>query len=279
MRTIRPEFFTDDTIAELEPRARLLLLGLKALADREGRLADRPRQIKAFVFAYDDFTVADIECDLHELATCEHPKIIRYKAADGLRLIQISDWHLDQKPHMKEGPSTFPAPTERATSTAPALPQHLPSTDPAATQHGAGTSSALIEHQPSTNIAALRTENGERRMENSLPGVSTPACLSQPDPIATLNAKRNKRFEKPTIQDVSAYCAEKGLQVDAEQFWHFYESKGWMVGRNQMKEWRAALHTWHSKAKCQNGPTSAADDIPLLKLRSSFDDESEGSNA
>lgn len=53
-----------------------------------------------------------------------------------------------------------------------------------------------------------------------------------------------KRFAPPTVEDVNAYCWEKGYSVDAERFVDFYESKGWMVGKNRMKDWKAAVRNW-----------------------------------
>ena len=58
---------------------------------------------------------------------------------------------------------------------------------------------------------------------------------------------RSKRFIKPTIQEISEYCAEKGYNIDAESFWNFYESKGWVVGKSPMKNWKAACATWNKK--------------------------------
>ena len=58
-----------------------------------------------------------------------------------------------------------------------------------------------------------------------------------------------KRFKPPTIQEVKAYCIERGNNVDPERFVDFYESKGWMVGKNKMKDWKAAVRTWEQKDK------------------------------
>lgn len=53
------------------------------------------------------------------------------------------------------------------------------------------------------------------------------------------------RFEKPTVEDISVYGKEKGMnQPEAEKFFDFYESKNWMVGKNKMKCWKAAVRNW-----------------------------------
>lgn len=55
---------------------------------------------------------------------------------------------------------------------------------------------------------------------------------------------RASRFTAPTIDEVKAYCTEQGYRVDAERFVAYYESNGWKVGKNPMKDWRAAVRTW-----------------------------------
>lgn len=60
------------------------------------------------------------------------------------------------------------------------------------------------------------------------------------------NLKEN-RFAPPTPADVAAYAKEKSLTIDAQRFVDFYESKGWMVGKNKMKDWKAAVRGWCSR--------------------------------
>ena len=61
--------------------------------------------------------------------------------------------------------------------------------------------------------------------------------------------KGSSRFQKPTIEEIRQYCLEKELDVDAEQFFLFYESKGWVIGKSPMKSWRAAVCTWSRRQK------------------------------
>ena len=53
-----------------------------------------------------------------------------------------------------------------------------------------------------------------------------------------------KRFNPPSLEEVQAYCKERNNNVDAERFLNHYTSNGWMVGRNKMKDWKAAVRTW-----------------------------------
>ncbi len=54
----------------------------------------------------------------------------------------------------------------------------------------------------------------------------------------------NKRFVKPTIEEIEDYINEKGYQVDAHKFYDYYESNGWRVGRNPMRDFKAAIRNW-----------------------------------
>lgn len=55
---------------------------------------------------------------------------------------------------------------------------------------------------------------------------------------------KRKRFEKPTLSEIKQYCIERGNKVDAQHFYDYYESNGWKVGKNSMKNWQAAVRTW-----------------------------------
>lgn len=60
---------------------------------------------------------------------------------------------------------------------------------------------------------------------------------------------KRSRFIPPTVEEVRAYCNERGNCVDAEQFCAFYESKGWRVGNQPMKSWQAAVLTWERRER------------------------------
>jgi len=69
-----------------------------------------------------------------------------------------------------------------------------------------------------------------------------------------LTTNKNEKKERmlfivPSLQEVSAYCQERNNNVDSQKFFDFYESKGWMVGKNKMKDWKAAVRTWEDKSK------------------------------
>jgi len=110
-RNLKPSFFTNDILAEVPALGRLLFQGLWCVADREGRLADRPRKLKAEILPYDD---CDVEAMLCMLA--ERGFIQRYQV-DGERFIQVVNFTKHQNPHVKESASSIPAPDKHSAST------------------------------------------------------------------------------------------------------------------------------------------------------------------
>lgn len=61
--------------------------------------------------------------------------------------------------------------------------------------------------------------------------------------------KKNNIFSPPTREEVQAYCDERHNFVDADRFVDYYESNGWMVGKNKMKDWKAAVRTWEKNSE------------------------------
>lgn len=79
-------------------------------------------------------------------------------------------------------------------------------------------------------------------------------------------APKEKRFVKPTVAEVTEYCRERNNHINPEEFVDFYESKGWMVGSNHMKDWRAAIRTWEKNERQRTSytpkPNSKFVDLP-----------------
>ena len=66
---------------------------------------------------------------------------------------------------------------------------------------------------------------------------------------------KRKNFVKPTVEEIAAFCKEKKYTVNAQQFFNYYESNGWKIGRNAMKSWQAAVQNWNTRDKANNKAT------------------------
>lgn len=176
-RSIKPGFFTNDQLAEIEPLGRLLFAGLWTQADRDGRLLDRPRKLKAELLPYDD---CDADALLAQLAA--RGFIMRY-VADGVALIQVVTWGKHQQPHINEKPSDLPAPvlstTEHQTSIIEAPEQNGTSTVQAPGQHGANTPRYL-----ESRYLESRTGNLELEDEDGAP---TAPAAALPETVQRLH--------------------------------------------------------------------------------------------
>lgn len=117
-RNIKPGFFKNEMLAECSPLARLLFAGLWCLADRAGRLEDRPKRIRAEILPYDDGSVDDMLDELHEAGF-----ILRYAVGEQ-GFIQVLNFGKHQNPHCREPESTIPAPGQHSASTMQEQDEH-----------------------------------------------------------------------------------------------------------------------------------------------------------
>lgn len=68
--------------------------------------------------------------------------------------------------------------------------------------------------------------------------------------------KKSTKFIPPTVEEVAAYCRERNNRVDASRFVDFYTTKGWMVGKNKMKDWKSAVRTWERNSSGYQKPAT-----------------------
>ena len=111
---------------------------------------------------------------------------------------------------------------------------------------------AAYEQKCLTN-AENGAKGGKRTQANATERKRTEAKTSETDKIKDIRDKTirktdsnesAKRFHPPTVEEVRSYCTDRGNNVDPQTFVDFYEAKGWMVGSNHMKDWRACVRTW-----------------------------------
>lgn len=80
-----------------------------------------------------------------------------------------------------------------------------------------------------------------------------------------------QRFTKPTVEEVALYCQERMNGIDAQEFIDFYESKGWMIGKSPMKDWKACVRTWERSRKNKEPPDRYADIDDWYRRRTASD--------
>lgn len=104
-----------------------------------------------------------------------------------------------------------------------------------------GTTEVTTEDTQNKNIKNNKNVNNDKNVKNEKNNINPPIS-----PLGEEEVEKPKRtrFVPPTYEEVDAYCVERNNNVDAQAFIDFYESKGWMVGKNKMKDWKASIRTW-----------------------------------
>ena len=136
---------------------------------------------------------------------------------------------------------------------------------------------AAYEQKCLTN-AENGSKGGKRTQANATERKRTEAKSSETDKIKDIRNKTirktdsnesAKRFHPPTVEDVRSYCTERGNNVDPQTFVDFYEAKGWMVGSNHMKDWRACVRTWEKnrvdRGRGKQNPALKYEQKPISK--------------
>lgn len=273
-RLIKPGFFKNEQLAECPPLARLLFAGLWTLADRNGYLEDRPLRIKAEILPFDN-------CDCHALLTeLAGVLLITRFTENGRRFIHIPTFTEHQRPHQKE-PVIFdqslearrpPLTSIRADSTAvenirqkPLVSGHseqelqsdaksglsLAETVQPGQVDGKSENEALqINGKPGLYPPGMGGESRPNALNpfNLNPFNPSPSCAASAAEEAPQTPRKRgerKTFVQPTIEEVTAYCRERGNTVDPQLFVDHYTANGWRVGgKSPMKDWRASVRTW-----------------------------------
>ena len=84
-----------------------------------------------------------------------------------------------------------------------------------------------------------------------------------PNP-SNICADKPHRFTPPTLEEVAEYCKQRNNGVDPQKWYDFYSAKGWMIGKNKMKDWKAAVRTWEKSDDFGNGRSKSSN--PFLEL-------------
>lgn len=98
--------------------------------------------------------------------------------------------------------------------------------------------------------------NNQQTTNNQL--TTTEQCKQGKQCKQYIGEKKTKVFTPPSLDEVKAYCLERGKGINANYWYDFYQSKDWYIGKNKMKDWKAAVRTWekNSMAVSQPKPTN-----------------------
>jgi len=233
--------FTNEILGEADPLLTILFTGLWCLADKAGRLEDRPKRIKAEIFPYRELTGFNgYLTDLERLGFIE-----RY-SVENQPIIQVLSFTKHQSPHKTEKPSELGA-------------------KPATT---GVTVKAPLNNESLTEEAAL------------IPDYLIPDSLLKPTAHIGTDAghePESKNFKPPTLDDVRGAVMLAGLDVDPELFFHHFQSTGWQINGNPMNNWQARLQVWardEAKRNQQKHKQSTGDTTRKTTLQDDLTDTS-----
>lgn len=119
---------------------------------------------------------------------------------------------------------------------------------------------AKCETNRSNRAGTSTTDNDRERPStdgNETPQIELELELKEKE-LKEKVKRESRRFTPPTREEVAAYIAEKGYRVDPDRWMAYYESNGWKVGRNPMKDWKAAVVTWARNGIDAKQPAKAA---------------------
>ena len=122
-------------------------------------------------------------------------------------------------------------------------------------ENGAYTECIQDVSIPDTQVRLGKVSLGKANNIGDIPQAESPP-----------SAKKRTVFKPPTIEEVRAYCLERGNSVDAERWHNHYRANGWMVGKTKMVDWKAAVRTWERNGYDRDRRPAATSDPELDKM-------------
>lgn len=231
-RGIKPGFFRNADLAELPVEARLLFIGLWTLADREGRLEDRPKQIKMEVFPADNFDVDKLLGMINDTGMLE-----RYTFG-GKKYLQIINFTKHQNPHRDERPSEIPDKFGRMTSEEPGAESPKVAVKPdKSVKPGASTMQAPCLHHAST-------------MQN---GLTPDSCILTPDSLTG-----GESPPPPFLPEYQAVIETERPDLDAPLVWRLF-AEHYPERARTIAQWTKWVRSEFEPKPKANAPPATAD--------------------
>lgn len=96
-----------------------------------------------------------------------------------------------------------------------------------------------------TSSSVIETTSGQcPKMSENVLNCPTEIEIEIEKDLKEKNTKKKNPFRKPTVDEIKLYCQEKGFNIDADYFFDYYESKGWLIGKSPMKDWKRTVNNW-----------------------------------
>lgn len=206
-RTIKPGFWDNEDLAALPAHARLLFIGIWGMADRDGRLEDRPARIRAKVFPYEP----EVEVDRFLTSLHEQGFIMRYEVA-GIRLIEVPGFKKHQNPHPNEKAYGYPAREITRVDHVITQTDHAIPSIPSISCFPLPVSRAT--HGPRARDAENGTQN--QKPEDELPSRTAPLIAGRtPHDWATRLCDRHPKAKNRVLaeQEITKLCFGKGAEA------------------------------------------------------------------
>lgn len=111
----------------------------------------------------------------------------------------------------------------------------------------------IVNYGKFQDVPEMPTSTLTSNLTNNQPAANQQLTTNEQEKQGEQGIKPRKRFTPPSVDEVAAYCRERGNVVDAQRFVDFYASKGWKVGNAGMRDWRAAVRNWERQDNTKNG--------------------------
>lgn len=219
IRTIKPEFWTNEALSSLPEATHMLAAALLNYADDEGYFNANPALVRAAC------------APLREPSVSVHNSLISLQKVGFLKIGQVKDGR-------KYGHITSFLKHQRVNRASPSRIKSLEIV----------WEESVIDH---TQFS-----------EDSLPEGNREQGTGNGTGKGERGRARRKKFSRPTVEQVAAYCAERANGIDAQRFVSYYEARGWMLGKTKIKSWKACIQTWERNGE-QNGSSGNTTCQPL----------------
>lgn len=111
----------------------------------------------------------------------------------------------------------------------------------------------VVNYGKFQDVPEMPTSTLTSNLTNNQPAANQQLTTNEQEKQGEQGIKPRKRFTPPSVDEVAAYCRERGNVVDAQRFVDFYASKGWKVGNAGMRDWHAAVRNWERQDSTKNG--------------------------